>query len=184
MNMEQILLVNEQDEPVGTMEKMETHRRGVLHRAFSVFIFDSKGHMLLQRRSAQKYHGAGLWTNACCSHPYPTEAVEAAAGRRLQEELGFTAPLHKLFHFIYRAEVENGLIEHELDHVFAGTWAGSVVPNPAEVGDYTFMDMEAIGEALLRHPEKFTAWFRIIFPRIRQWWAETYGRQPAAAQQA
>ena len=176
-----ILLVNEQDEPVGTMEKMETHRKGLLHRAFSVFIFDSKGHMLLQQRAAQKYHGGGLWTNACCSHPYPHEAVATAEVRRLQEEMGFTTKLRKLFHFTYRAEVENGLIEHEFDHVFAGTCSGMVVPNPAEVADYTFMEMDVIQEALQRHPEKFTAWFRIAFPSIWEWWAAEL-RQPAEKQ--
>lgn len=180
---QEILLVNEQDAPVGTMEKMETHRKGLLHRAFSVFIFDRQGKMLLQQRAAQKYHGAGLWTNACCSHPYPDEPVETAALRRMQEELGFKTPLQKLFYFIYRAEVENGLVEHELDHVFAGTYDGGIVPNKTEVGDYTFMEMAEISAALDRHPEKFTAWFRIIFPRIHEWWAEAYGHATLKVQQ-
>lgn len=174
-----VLLVNEQDEPVGTMEKMEAHRKGLLHRAFSVFIFDSRGRMLLQQRAAQKYHGAGLWTNACCSHPYPDEPVAAAAARRLQEELGFSTALRKLFHFTYRAAVENGLIEHELDHVFTGIYAGMIVPNKTEVADYTFMEMDEIKEAMLRHPEKFTTWFRIIFQRIEAWWATEFRQVPA-----
>lgn len=181
MTDQHILLVNEQDEPVGTMEKMETHRKGLLHRAFSVFIFDGKGRMLLQQRARQKYHGGGLWTNACCSHPYPEEVVAMAAIRRLQEELGFETKLEKLFDFIYRAEVENGLIEHELDHVFTGQFNGMIVPNSDEVADYTFMEMSEIGVSLQRHPHKFTTWFRLIFPKMEQWWQTTYGPQVATA---
>ncbi len=175
-----IVLVNEHDEVVGAMEKMEVHRKGLLHRAFSVFIFDEKGRMLLQQRAANKYHGGGLWTNACCSHPYPEELVGHAANRRLQEELGFTTPLDKLFHFTYRADVENGLVEHELDHVFAGSYTGVINPNPDEVADYTYLEMAEIGSALQRQPEKFTTWFRIIFPRIEQWWATRYGQLQVA----
>src|ERR1700712_4649445 len=114
-----VILVNELDEPTGKMEKMEAHRKALLHRAFSVFIFNAKGEMLLQRRSSHKYHSAGLWTNACCSHPFPGEDVKDAALRRLQEELGFTTPLEKAFDFIYKAAFDNGLTEYEFDHVFA-----------------------------------------------------------------
>lgn len=183
MKEQPLLLVNEQDEPVGTMEKMEAHRKGVLHRAFSVFIFDAHGRMLLQQRAAQKYHGGGLWTNACCSHPHPGEAVHEAAQRRLQEELGFTTPLEKLFHFTYRAEVENGLVEHEFDHVYAGSYAGPVAPDPAEVAAYAFMEMSEVDRALEQSPEGFTTWFRIIFPRISQWWATHFGQGPQPHQQ-
>lgn len=171
-----IVLVNELDEPVGTGEKMDVHRRGLLHRAFSVFLFDTRGRMLLQQRALAKYHGGGLWTNACCSHPYPGEAVEAAALRRLQEELNFSVPVEKLFQFIYRAEVENGLVEHELDHVFTGSFEGAIQPNPEEVADCRFMEMGEIAMALEQHPEQFTAWFRLIFPRMQGWWATRFGR--------
>ena len=164
----QVILVNEKDEPIGIMEKMEAHRRGVLHRAFSVFIFDSKGRMLLQQRAAEKYHGGLLWTNACCSHPYPGETVEAAAQRRLQEELGFQTPLQKLFAFTYKAEVENGLTEHEFDHVFAGTYDGDIEPDSTEVAGVVYRDMEAIKADLEKNPKKFTAWFRLAFGRIRR----------------
>lgn len=169
-----VLLVNERDEPVGTMEKMEAHRRGILHRAFSVFIFDRSGRMLLQQRAAGKYHGGGLWTNTCCSHPYPEEPVATAAVRRLQEEMGFTAPLEKIFHFTYRAEVENSLIEHEYDHVFAGEFEGTVAMNPDEVADFRYLSMPELKEALATEPKAFTSWFRLAFPRIESWWQQRY----------
>lgn len=170
-----VLLVNERDEPVGTMEKMEAHRKGVLHRAFSVFVFDRQGRLLLQQRALQKYHGGGLWTNTCCSHPYPEEAVEQAATRRLQEEMGFTTPLEKIFVFTYRAAVENNLVEHEYDHVFAGEYEGEIAKNIAEVSDYRYRDMQEIRELLDVKPEAFTSWFRLAFPRLESWWQERYG---------
>lgn len=175
MTQQHVILVNERDEPQGTMEKLEAHQKGLLHRAFSVFIFDSEGRMLLQQRAAGKYHGALLWSNACCSHPLPGEEVGDAAVRRLQEELGFTVPVEKILHFTYRAEVENGLVEYEFDHVFAGGFSGPVAPNEAEVADYRYQPVPAIKEALQTTPEQFTAWFRIVFPRIEEWWARQYG---------
>ena len=117
-----MILVNERDEPLGSMEKMEAHRKGALHRAFSVFIFNSRGEMLLQQRALKKYHSGGLWTNACCSHPRPGETNEAAALRRLREEMGFDTSLQQIFSFTYRASFNNGLTEHEYDHVFAGIY--------------------------------------------------------------
>lgn len=117
----QVILVNELDQETGLMEKMEAHEKGLLHRAFSVFIMNDQGDMLLQQRALDKYHSGGLWTNACCSHPLPGEAVEAAAHRRLSEEMGFDCPLRELFQFTYRTEFDNGLIEHEYDHVWTGT---------------------------------------------------------------
>ena len=170
-----VLLVNERDEPVGTMEKMEAHRRGLLHRAFSVFVFDRQGRMLLQQRALQKYHGGGLWTNTCCSHPYPDEAVEQAATRRLQEEMGFTTPLEKIFDFTYCASVENNLVEHEFDHVFAGEYEGSIEKNGAEVADFRYVDMPEIRRLLNEKPDAFTSWFRLAFPRLEAWWQERYG---------
>ncbi|HEX6333690.1 MAG TPA: isopentenyl-diphosphate Delta-isomerase [Flavisolibacter sp.] len=175
MNTE-VVLVDDQDRELGTMEKMEAHRKGVLHRAFSVFIFDAAGRMLLQQRAAGKYHGGLLWTNACCSHPYPGETVAFAAKRRLFEEMGFITPIEEIFAFIYRADVENQLVEHEYDHVFAGQWEGAIRPDPLEVAGFVFKEMETIRRELKEEPAKFTSWFRIAFPRIEKWWQERYGQ--------
>lgn len=174
MKEQKVILVNEQDQAIGTMEKMEAHQKGLLHRAFSVFIFDGKGKMLLQQRAAEKYHGGNLWTNACCSHPYPDEENGEAAERRLKEEMGFHTPLMEIFSFTYCAQVENDLIEHEFDHVFAGQYDGDIHPDPKEVADYTYLSLEQIKERLERHPEKFTSWFLIAFPKIEEWWKENY----------
>jgi isopentenyl-diphosphate delta-isomerase len=176
MKEQHVILVDEHDAEQGTMEKMEAHQKGVLHRAFSIFIFDSKGKMLLQKRSAEKYHGAGLWTNACCSHPNPGEQTGEAASRRLHEEMGFITPLKEIFSFTYHAKVENGLEEHEFDHVFAGQYEGDIVPDKGEVSDFAFQDMDRISWAIENQPEKFTFWFRIAFPKIELWWKETFGR--------
>jgi isopentenyl-diphosphate delta-isomerase len=156
------------------MEKMEAHQKGLLHRAFSVFIFDSKGNMLLQQRSPEKYHGANLWTNACCSHPYPGEKTEDAARRRLKEELVFITGLEEIFSFTYRADVENNLIEHEFDHVFAGEYENEIYPNQNEIAGYTYEQMVRIRENLQSNPEKFTSWFKIAFPKIEKWWQQRY----------
>jgi isopentenyl-diphosphate Delta-isomerase len=174
MNTQEVILVTENDEIIGTIDKMKAHMDGLLHRAFSVFIFDKKGCMLLQQRSIGKYHGAHLWSNACCSHPYPNENVKEAASRRLQEEMGFTAPLLKLFEFMYRAEVENNLIEHEYDHVFVVYHEGSVTVNKNEVSDYCYEDMDRIKWAIKEQPEKFTVWFKLAFPSIETWWQQEY----------
>ncbi len=174
MTEQQVILVNERDEPQGTLGKLEAHEKGLLHRAFSVFIFDDFGRMLLQQRAAKKYHGAYLWTNACCSHPRPGEAVEAAATRRLQEELGFETPLQKIFAFTYKTGVENNLIEHEYDHVFAGEWYGAIIPNPGEVAAWHYQSINEIKFALQRHPSNFTTWFRLAFPTIEKWWQQQY----------
>jgi isopentenyl-diphosphate Delta-isomerase len=165
MNQE-LILVDEQDCETGTMEKMEAHRRGLLHRAFSIFIFDAKGRMLLQQRATGKYHSGGLWTNACCSHPAPGETTESAALRRLREEMGFETPLEKSFDFVYRAEFDNGLTEHEFDHVYTGTYNGPVEPDPSEVSDYCYLSVGEIEELLKTDPDRFTAWFRIAFPQF------------------
>ena len=174
MNRQEVILVSAQDEEMGVMEKMEAHQKGLLHRAFSVFIFDRSGRMLLQQRAAQKYHGGLLWTNACCSHPYPGEKVEVAAERRLQEELGFTIALRKAFSFTYKAEVENNLIEHEFDHVFVGEYEGSIKLNEEEVAAVAYHGMEEIKKLLEDRPAFFTTWFRIAFPQIECWWKENY----------
>lgn len=166
-----VILVDENDVETGTMEKMEVHQKALLHRAFSIFIFNDKGEMLLQKRAAKKYHSAGLWTNACCSHPKPGEDITAAAQKRLQEEMGFTAALTKAFTFIYKAPFENGLTEHEYDHVFTGTYNGSINPNPEEVSDYCFQSLEELNNSLQTHPQNFTAWFKIAFPKLMDYLA-------------
>lgn len=162
----QVILVNEQDEATGVMEKMEAHRQGVLHRAFSVFILNEAGEMLLQQRALGKYHSGGLWTNTCCSHPLPGETVEAAAHRRLFEEMGFDCALTSLFNFTYRTEFDNGLIEHEFDHVLAGTYNGAVNPDPAEVNTYRYLSLDTVSRLLQEDPAQFTSWFQLAFPKV------------------
>lgn len=170
--MEEVILVDENDGQVGTMEKMEAHIKAVLHRAFSVFIFNSKGEMLLQQRAVNKYHSGGLWTNACCSHPRPGEETGNAAERRLHEELGFSTQLLKVFDFTYNAPFDNGLTEYEFDHVYVGTFTGLINPDPHEVKDYCFKSMSDIAESLTLHPTKYTAWFHLAFPKIFSWWSD------------
>lgn len=167
--MQKVILVNEQDESIGSMEKMEAHEKGLLHRAFSVFIFNSKGEMLLQQRAETKYHSAGLWTNACCSHPAPGEGINEAAHRRLKEEMGFDTALSKAFDFTYKTSFDNGLTEHEYDHVFTGTYDGAVHPDDAEVKDHCFISMETIKEKIETEPEYFTSWFKIAFPKLEDY---------------
>ena len=174
MGLQEVILVNENDEAIGTMEKMEAHRRGVLHRAFSIYIFDSKGSMLLQKRSKNKYHGAGLWSNACCSHPFPQEDIEVAAERRLQQELGFNIALEKVFAFTYKAQVENNLIEHEYDHVFCGEYEGKMNLNEQEVEAVTFISMTDLETKIQQQPHNFTSWFHIVFPQILEWSKQRY----------
>ncbi|MEO6453938.1 MAG: isopentenyl-diphosphate Delta-isomerase [Ginsengibacter sp.] len=164
--MTEVILVNEADEPTGTMEKMQAHQKGLLHRAFSIFIFNSKGEMLLQQRAAGKYHNGELWSNACCSHPAPGEPTNIAAGRRLKEEMGFTTHLEKAFDFTYKASFENGLTEFEFDHVFIGNYDGLIEINKSEVKDYCFKSIDELESSLQSHPQKFTAWFKIAYPKI------------------
>lgn len=167
--MEQVILVDEMDRPTGAMEKMAAHREALLHRAFSIFIFNSKGQMLLHQRAAQKYHSANLWTNACCSHPRPGETTEDAAERRLKEELGFTTGLSLAFDFVYKATLGNGLTEYEFDHVLIGEYDGPIAPDKNEVKDYCFKNISDIAASLESHPDKYTAWFHIAFPRVLDW---------------
>lgn len=164
--MQQVVLVDEQDRETGVMEKLEAHQRALLHRAFSVFVYNSKGEMLLQQRAEHKYHSGGLWTNACCSHPAPGEGVVAAAERRLMEEMGFSVRLTKVFDFIYRAPMDNGLEEHEFDHVLTGIYDGEVLPDPAEVADYCFLSLEEIEASVAAHPGRYTEWFKIAIPLL------------------
>ena len=177
--MEQVVLVNEQDQEIGLMEKMEAHEKALLHRAFSVFVFNEAGELLLQQRAFEKYHSGGLWTNTCCSHPRANEAVLDAANRRLMEEMGFATALEKVFDFIYQAEFSNGLTEHEFDHVFIGYYDGEIQVNPNEVNDYTFRTMESIQQSLVAQEGLFTAWFEIIFPKMMQWWQANHAHKIA-----
>ncbi len=159
---EQVVLVTPQDEVLGQMGKMQAHHEGVLHRAFSVFLFNKKGEMLLQKRADSKYHSPGEWTNACCSHPRWGETYKEAAERRLQEELGISTNITPKFHFLYKADVGGNLIEHELDHVFVGEYEGEFNLNPEEVSEIRYLTMEDLISELDRNPEKFTPWFKII----------------------
>lgn len=164
-NEEKLILVTAQDEVMGFGEKLDVHRKGLLHRAFSVLIVNSKNEWLLQQRALDKYHSPGLWTNACCSHPHKDEETLEAAHRRLGEELGFDCGLDFAFKFTYRAEFENGLIEHEIDHVFTGCYDGPVNPNPAEIAAIQWIAYEDLVKSIAREPEKYTAWFRLIMER-------------------
>lgn len=166
---ERVILVNDQDVQIGTEEKMKAHELGLLHRAFSIFIFNSKGEMLLQERAKTKYHSGGLWTNACCSHPRENESIEAAAHRRLKEEFGFDCPLKEIFSFTYKAELDKGLTEHEFDHVLIGTYDGPIEkPNPAEIDNWCYITVEHLIEELKDRPELFTVWFRIALNEVLQ----------------
>ena len=160
---EQVILVNEKDEPIGLMGKMEAHEKGLLHRAFSVFIFNSKQEVLLQQRAACKYHSPNLWTNTCCSHPRAGETNQQAGERRLQEEMGLQVPLREVFSFIYKAPFDNGLTEHEYDHVLVGYSDAQPQINPEEVASWKWLSLEAIKEDILQTPAQYTAWFKIIF---------------------
>ncbi len=167
--MEEVILVDVNDIATGTMEKMEAHEKALLHRAFSVFIFNAQGDMLLQQRAISKYHSGGLWTNSCCSHPRPGEDTHTAASRRLQEEMGFYTPIEKVFDFTYQAAFDNGLTEHEFDHVFVGYYDGKILPDENEVSSYAYWSMTKIETLINEEPALFTAWFRIAFPKIMDW---------------
>ncbi|MCD4772553.1 MAG: isopentenyl-diphosphate Delta-isomerase [Bacteroidales bacterium] len=166
MNREEVVLVDKNDNPLGTMEKMQAHKMGVLHRAFSVFIYNSKGKMMIHRRALSKYHSSGLWTNACCSHPRINETVEEAAHRRLMEEMGFDCELKEELSFLYKADVGDGLIEHEFDHVFVGEFNGKPEINPDEVAEWKFINSKILKEEIKNHPAKFTEWFKIAFKKM------------------
>ena len=161
-----IVLVDSQDRAVGVGDKMDVHRRGLLHRAFSAFVFDSAGRLLLHQRSFGKYHCGGLWTNTCCSHPGPDEPVAAAGERRLAEEMGFSCALTPLFGFEYRAELDGGLVEHEYDHVLVGASDDTPAPDPEEVAAYEWVALDEVERRIHAHPERFTPWFKIALPRV------------------
>ena len=163
---EMVILVDENDREIGIEQKMKAHEEGKLHRAFSIFVFNQRGEMLLQRRTESKYHSGGLWTNTCCSHPRVGESVERAAHRRLTEELGFDCELRELSQFIYKVELDHGLIEHEFDHVLVGNYEGEVRPNKDEVSEVKWISTNALNEEIKNHPENFTEWFKIAFEKF------------------
>lgn len=166
MNEEQVILVNENDEQIGLMPKMEAHEKAVLHRAFSVFIFNSKNELMLQQRAAHKYHSPLLWTNTCCSHQRDGETNIEAGTRRLQEEMGFTTSLKETTSFIYKAPFDNGLTEHELDHIMVGYYEQAPVINTDEVASWKWMPLEDVKADIAAQPELYTAWFKIIFEKF------------------
>lgn len=166
MKEEKVILVNEKDEQIGLMPKLEAHEKAVLHRAFSVFVFNSKGELMLQQRALHKYHSPGLWTNTCCSHQRDGESNIDAGKRRLKEEMGFITDLKETISFIYKAPFDNGLTEHELDHVMVGTYDEEPTINPDEVASWKWMSLEAIKVDLVLHSERYTEWFKIIFDKF------------------
>lgn len=167
MSAEQVILVDAQDNEVGQMEKQAAHETGALHRAFSVFVYNAAGHLILQRRAMHKYHSGGLWTNTCCSHPRPGESDLDAATRRLQEEMGFACALEHAFSFLYFQEVGD-LTEHELDHVFIGEFDGQPEINPEEVAEWLAMPIADLRQDIAAHPERYTVWLRLCLERVER----------------
>lgn len=169
----EVILVDGQDRQIGTAEKFEAHQQGLLHRAFSIFVFNSKKELLLQKRAKKKYHSGGLWSNTCCSHPQPDEDTETVAHRRLKEEMGFDCPLREVFSFTYKTEFSSGLIEHELDHVFIGFFDGQPRLDPKEAEDWRWMSADQLLEEFEKHPESYTYWlkksFKKVFKSLENW---------------
>ncbi|WP_010135374.1 isopentenyl-diphosphate Delta-isomerase [Ochrovirga pacifica] len=167
--MEQVILVNEKDEQIGVMEKIEAHEKALLHRAFSVFIFNNQGELMLQQRAAHKYHSPLLWTNTCCSHQKVGETNVQAGKRRLQEEMGFSTNLKEVCSFIYKAPFDNGLTEHEFDYVLLGTYNKKPALNPEEAAAYKWMKLEDVKKDMQKNPQIYTAWFLIIFEKFYEY---------------
>lgn len=163
----EVILVDAEDREIGSMEKMEAHRRGLLHRAFSVFIINNDGEMLLQRRALSKYHSPGLWTNACCSHPSPGENLLDSAIRRLQAEMGFQCPLAVVNSFTYKTEFDNNLTEHEFDHVILGIFDGEIKPNPTEVAEFKWVSIAELEQDIALNKADYTFWFHIAYPLVK-----------------
>lgn len=162
----EIILVDKNDNEIGTEEKLKTHQQGKLHRAFSILVFNSKNELLIQQRAKTKYHTPGLWTNTCCGHPSKGENLEQAVHRRLKQEMGFECDLKEIFSFIYKAKFDNGLTEHEYDHVFVGNFDGEPKLNPKEADDYKWMLLEKIKEDIKNNPKKYTPWFIILIKKL------------------
>ena len=163
---EYVILVNEKDQEIGLMPKLEAHQKAVLHRAFSVFIFNSENELMLQQRASNKYHSPNLWTNTCCSHQRSGESNIQAGTRRLYEEMGFTTSLKEITSFIYKAPFDNGLTEHELDHIMVGNYEDAPIINPDEVADWKWMPIEDVKQDIDDNPQLYTAWFKIIFEKF------------------
>jgi isopentenyl-diphosphate delta-isomerase len=169
---QQVILVTKDDEPRGTMEKLEAHRKGELHRAFSIFIFDNDGKFLLQKRASEKYHSGGLWTNACCGHPEPGDVMEDKVKQRLLEEMGMSADLHFGFKFLYTAPVGGGLIENELDHVYFGRSNGTPAINPSEVSDWRYTSFNDLKKEVAVNPNSFTEWFKLLYKKAEEFYQQ------------
>jgi len=179
-----VIAVDASDQELGPVEKLQAHRRPVLHRAFSVFVLDDRGAMLLQRRAAGKYHSAGLWSNACCGHPRPGEPVLTAASRRLAEEMGIECALSAAGTVAYSIDVGGGLREEEFNHVLVGLFTGEARPDPDEVCDWRWTTAEALHTAREREPDTFTPWFGVVFDRVRTWIESGYAALPGTVQAA
>ncbi len=160
--MEHVILVDEHDAELGTMEKLEAHQRGLLHRAFSIILFNSKGELLLQKRALKKYHSGGLWTNTCCSHPLPSENLMLATKRKLGQEMGIHLQPQFAFKFIYKAKLDNELMEHECDHVFIGHFDGAPLLNPDEAMDWRYESLSSLRSSIKKKPAIFSCWFKMI----------------------
>lgn len=168
MSEELVILVNDKDEQIGLMPKLEAHEKALLHRAFSVFIFNKNNELMLQKRALDKYHSPGLWTNTCCSHQREGESNLEAGKRRLLEEMGFTAALKETISFIYKAPFDNGLTEYEFDHILVGNFNGMPNINSSEVADWKWMPIEAVKNDIKNNPSIYTEWFKIIFDKFYQ----------------
>lgn len=163
---EQIILIDQDDNQIGTGEKLKVHQEGKLHRCFTIFIFNSKNELLIQQREKHKYHCGGLWTNTCCGHPRPGETTASAAHRRLQEEMGFDCPLKEIFTFTYKAKFNNGITEHEFDHVFLGKFNGQPYPNSKEAGDFKWISVAELKKDIKQNPKKYTVWFKMSLDKV------------------
>lgn len=163
---DEVILVDEHDNPIGTAEKMQAHRSGKLHRAFSIFVFNSQGQLLIQQRAVAKYHSGGLWSNTCCSHPRPGESTEVAAHRRLKQEMGFDCPLRQVHHFIYRASFPNGLTEHEYDHILVGNFDAAPAIDRTEVEDWKWVDIRSLKADMEADNGKYTRWFCVALDEV------------------
>lgn len=163
---ERVIVVDENDVQLGTETKMAAHRKGVRHRAFSIFVFNERGELLLQQRAGTKYHSRSLWSNTCCGHPRPDESVTAAAHRRIREEMGFDCPLGEVLVVAYEARLEDGMIENEIDHILVGEWEQDPDPDPTEAQAWRWTDLRTLTEDLQRAPERYTAWFSTILEQL------------------
>ncbi|MBI2145164.1 isopentenyl-diphosphate Delta-isomerase [Candidatus Woesearchaeota archaeon] len=171
---EKVILVDAADNQIGTEEKLEAHRQGKLHRAFSTCIFNDKGELMLQKRDSRKYHSGGLWTNTCCSHPRPGEGLLEAAHRRLKEEMGFDCDLKEAFSFVYEAKLDKGLTEHEFNHVIIGQFNGKPILNPLEAEDWRWSTLEELRSDIEANPEKYSFWLKACFKQLERAWPNTH----------